>query len=103
MATLTPSVAAIEAISQPMKPPPSTIMLFGSRSRARNARLSTIRSCVGMKSGVAEVEPVAMIVFFAPIVASPSTAIVSRSLNAAVPENCLTPLAVSSCFTPPRS
>ena len=85
--TLTPSIAAIEAISQPMNPPPSTIMLCGSRSSARKPRLSTIRAWAGMKPGVAEVEPVAMMIFFAPIVRSPSMTIVSRSLNAAVPEN----------------
>ena len=66
--TFTPNCAAMQASSQPMKPPPSTIMVSGSLSRSRNARLSTTRACFGRNPGMTEVEPVAMMVFFAPMV-----------------------------------
>ena len=60
-------MAAMQASSQPMKPPPSTIMVSGSLVMSRNARLSTTRSCFGRNPGMAEVEPVAMMIFLAVI------------------------------------
>ena len=102
--TFTPSCAAMQASSQPMKPPPSTISVSGSLVISRKARLSTTRSCCGINPGTAEVEPVAMMIFFAPTSVTPSLAVIAivlRSLKAAVPANCFTPLAVSRCLMPP--
>ena len=59
-----------------MKPPPSTDHAAAAAGRARgDARLSTIRAWAGTKPGVAEVEPVAMIIRFTPIARPPSIAI----------------------------
>ena len=75
----------------------------GSLSRSRNLRLSTTRSCRGRKPGTTEVEPVAMMTLRAPITVPSLNSRLVRSRNEAAPENCLTPLALSSCFTPPVS
>ena len=116
MVTLTPSMAAMQASSQPMNPPPMTIMEAGNFWISRNARLSATRSCFGKKPGIAEVEPVAMMIFFvemrlagtlAPktwlMIGPPEISIVLRSTKLAVPVNCFTPLAVSSELMPLRN
>ena len=86
-----------------MKPPPRTRIRSGSFFSSRKRRLSTTLSCLGRIRGSAEVDPVAMMNFFAPIVVVPPIVIEPWSLKAAVPLNCFTPLAARSCFTPPVS
>ena len=49
---------------------------------------------------MAEVEPVAMITFFAPMTVPSLIVMVLRSLKVAMPVNNFTPLAVSSCLIP---
>ena len=106
MVTSQPSCAAMHANSHPITPPPRTRREEGSSVSVRKIRLSMILGLGGIKEGIAETDPDAMMIFGADIlvVSLPFfTARVDLSMKDAVPSRTLTPLLLRSIPTPPLS
>jgi hypothetical protein len=91
----------MEANSQPMIPPPSTTIRFGTCSCASRAvesmHLSESIPSIGGRSGK---DPVAMIACLKVMSSPPSTAIVFASLKRPVPLTHSTPFALKRVATP---